>query len=344
MLTEAPADPGQPRPSAIPTSPLPRRSWKILAARVLRILVTAAIAVSIGFVVVELWSDVRSTLLSLQPGTLVASMGLALAGMSATVMAWHAVLRELDHDVPITESGRIYLVGQLGKYLPGSVWAIVLQMELALRAHIPRARSFAASLVLVGLSTTAAVIVGLAGLPALAAATSPLAWLTAGLVPIALVCASPPVLSRLVDLLLRVLRRPGIRHPFTWRGVATIIGWGMLAWFFLGAHMAMLVSGEADLTVAGSVEVVGTFALASTVGLFAFIAPSGLGVREAVIVAGLGPFVGTGSALALALASRLLLTVAEVVAAGGSALSARRALAASATLPTETAVPGTPAA
>ena len=72
-------------------------------------------------------------------------------------MAWQAVLREMDHSVSVADSGRIYLVGQLGKYLPGSIWAVVVQMELALRAGIPRARSFAASLVLIGLSTTAAV-------------------------------------------------------------------------------------------------------------------------------------------------------------------------------------------
>jgi hypothetical protein len=227
VLTEAPEGTVQTEPVEVPPSPRPRRGWKSLAVTALRVFVTVAIAASIGFAVAELWPDVRSTLVALQPGTVVASMALALAGMSATVMAWHAVLHELDHDVPITESGRIYLVGQLGKYLPGSVWAIVLQMELALRAHIPRARSFAASLVLIGLSTTAAVIVGLAGLPALAEATSPLVWLIAALVPIALVCASPPVLSKLVDLLLRLLRRPGIQHPFSWRGVATV-GWNRL--------------------------------------------------------------------------------------------------------------------
>lgn len=328
MSTEAPEGHVLTQTAESPTAPPIGRSKKSLAVTALRLLVTVAIAVSIGFAVAELWPDVRSTLQSLRPGTVLASMALAIAGMCATVMAWHAVLHELDHEVPVVESGRILLVGQLGKYLPGSLWAIVLQMELALRAHIPRARSFAASLVLIGLSTTAALTVGLMGLPALAAATTPYVWLIAALVPVSLVCASPPVLSRLVDLLLRLLRRPGIRHPFSYRGVLRVVGWCLLAWTFLGSHLAVLVAGQADLGTLGLVEVLGTYALASTAGVFAVVAPSGLGVREAVIVAGLGPFVSTGSALALALASRLLLTIAEVVAAGGAALSARRALAA----------------
>ena len=119
-----------------------------------------------------------------------------------------------------------------------------------------------------------------------------------------------------MDLLLRLLRRPGICHPFSWSGVATIIAWSVLAWSLLGAHLGLLMVGQVSLDVSGFVQIVGTFALASVAGLFAVVAPSGLGVREGVIVAGLSPFVGTGPALALALTSRLMLTIADVVAAG----------------------------
>ena len=60
-----------------------------------------------------------------------------------------------------------------------------------------------------------------------------------------------------------------------------------------------------------------------TAGLLAVASPSGLGVREAVLVAALSPFVGVGTALGVALASRLILTVADVLAAGAAAWSAR---------------------
>ena len=60
---------------------------------------------------------------------------------------------------------------------------------------------------------------------------------------------------------------------------------------------------------------VGVFAAGYILGLVAIFAPGGLGVRELVFVAILAPRVGSGGAVALAIGSRLLLTITEVVAA-----------------------------
>jgi uncharacterized membrane protein YbhN (UPF0104 family) len=76
-------------------------------------------------------------------------------------------------------------------------------------------------------------------------------------------------------------------------------------------------------------KLIGAFAVAMTVGLFAVFAPSGLGVREAVLVAALlpllGPGDGVGVALGIALASRMLFILADVVTAGLAALAGVRA-------------------
>ena len=63
-------------------------------------------------------------------------------------MEWiHLVGSKWDPSASERESFReVFLVGQLGKYVPGSIWAYVLQMELGKRYGIARARVFAASL------------------------------------------------------------------------------------------------------------------------------------------------------------------------------------------------------
>jgi len=45
----------------------------------------------------------------------------------------------------IALGSRIFFVGQLGKYLPGSLWALLVQMELSRKAGIPRSRGLAGS-------------------------------------------------------------------------------------------------------------------------------------------------------------------------------------------------------
>ncbi|WP_209307497.1 lysylphosphatidylglycerol synthase domain-containing protein [Geodermatophilus sp. DF01_2] len=301
----------------------PSRSHRALLLKTVRAALAIAIAASIVYAVIRLWPDVRDTLLSLNGWTIAASFAAALGAIAANVKAWQAVLRELDHEVATVEAGQIYLVGQLGKYLPGSVWAFVLQMELSLRAGIPRARSFAASLVLVGLSTTAALVLGLLGVPTLVEVGGAAVWGVAVLVPIALVCAIPPVLSRLVDLFLRILGRAGLGHRLRLRGLLRVLGWSALAWTLFGVHFYLLGIGAGSDLSPSLTNAIGSFALAMTAGLLAVASPSGLGVREAVLVASLSPFGGVGTALGVALASRLILTVADVLAAGTAAWSAR---------------------
>jgi uncharacterized membrane protein YbhN (UPF0104 family) len=301
----------------------PKRSTRALLIKAARMLLTAAIAASIVIAVVRLWPDVKDTLLALNVWTVAASFVVALAAIAANVKAWQAVLHELDHEVPTVAAGQIYLVGQLGKYLPGSVWAFVLQMELSLRAGIPRARSFAASLILVGLSTTAALVLGLFGIPTLVHVGGAAVWGAAALAPVALICAIPPVLSRLVDIFLRLLGRAGLGHKLRLPGLLRVMGWSALAWTLFGVHFWLLGAGVHGAGAPSLTTAIGAFALAMTAGLLAVASPSGLGVREAVHVAALSPFVGVGTALGVALASRLILTVADVLAAGAAAWSAR---------------------
>jgi hypothetical protein len=289
-----------------------------------RVAVPAAIAASIVYAVVRLWPDVRHTFATLDVWTLLGSFAVALAAIGANVKAWQAVLAELDHDVSTVAAGRIYLVGQLGKYLPGSVWAFVVQMELSLRAGIPRARGFAGSLILVGISTTAALVLGLLGLPILVQVGGSAVWAVAILAPLALLCAIPPVLSRLVDTFLRLLRKPRLNHRLRAVGLLRVGGWMALGWTLFGLHFWLLGVGVSGNHLPSLVDTIGAFALAMTAGMLAIASPSGLGIREAVLVASLSSFVGVGTALGVALASRLVLTAADVLAAGAAAWSARR--------------------
>ncbi|HEX6499590.1 MAG TPA: lysylphosphatidylglycerol synthase transmembrane domain-containing protein [Micromonosporaceae bacterium] len=300
-----------------------------------RLLVAAAIVAAVAWTTVNEWSQVRHTFSTLAWESVVLALLAAVAGIGAGMMSWRSALHDLGHEVPVLTAGRINLVGQLGKYVPGSVWAYVLQMELGRRAGLPRARAFLASVVSVGLGVTAGLVVGILGLPALFdAARGPDAstgrfalYVLVGLVPVALVCAHPRVLTRLVNLFLRVLRRQPLGHDLSWRGVLRTIGWAAVAYACFGLHLWLLANAQAAPGVGGIVRSVGAMALAMTVSVFAVVAPSGLGVREGILTAALTPYLGSpGLAFSVALVSRLIFTVADVIAAGGAALSGVRYL------------------
>ncbi|GGM05002.1 MULTISPECIES: lysylphosphatidylglycerol synthase transmembrane domain-containing protein [Micromonospora] len=314
-----------------------RRRWLNVAVRVV---VIVAIVAGMTWSVVDQWPQVRATWLGLAWSSVTLSVLAALLGMVANTMAWRAAVADLEHRVSVGAALRICLVGQLGKYIPGSVWAYVLQIELSRRAGLPRPRAFLASLIALGLGVTAALGLGVVGLPSLREAVGSdstyadsvrvALWIVAVLFPIALLCAVPRVLTALVQLALRLLRRPPLTHRLTWPGVLRVIGWSALGYSLFGVHLWLLANAQAAPGFEGLLRSVGAFAIAMTVGMFAFLSPSGLGVREAVLVAALAPFLldhgGVGAAMGIALASRLIFTIADVLAAGIAALSGLRQL------------------
>jgi glycosyltransferase 2 family protein len=291
----------------------PRRLERVVGP--LRIVVGAVLLALVLFAAVSSWDDVRSTLGRISLPVLLLSGALVLVGLAASTLTWRVAVRELGSPVRVDMASKIYLLGQLGKYVPGSVWALAMQMELATRAGVPRIRGMTASVVAIGVNVTTGLAVGLVLVPT---AISGGAWRTFSALAALVVCAivlSPPVLTRLVDLGLRLARRPQLERAVTWRGILAAAGWSLVSVASYGASLWVLVvavggsAGESlPLCVAG-------MALAMTVGFLVVVAPSGIGVREAVIVAALAPVLNRPDALAAALIARLLFTVVDLVAA-----------------------------
>ena len=88
-----------------------------------------------------------------------------------------------------------------------------------------------------------------------------------------------------------------------------------ISWGTYGASLWMLCRGLLPGAHLPLGTAVGAFTLGYTLGLLALFAPGGVGVRELVLIGLLAPFLGSGGAVALSVASRILLTVLEAAAA-----------------------------
>lgn len=299
-----------------------------LVRRLIAVLILAAI----GYAIVLQWNGapgkpgVRDALHTLAWPSVVLSLVAVFGGTVTSLLAWRALLADEGHAISRIAAGRIFLVGQLGKYLPGSVWSVVLQMELAKREGVPRARAFTTSLAWVGLSLSTALTVGLLGLPVLASAHHPELWWLLAALPLLVVASIPPVLTRLVNLVLRLLRKAPLPRPLTWSGVRVACAWLVGSWIFFGLHLWLLANALGAPGVGGLARCIGGFALAMAAGVLFLIAPSGAGVREVIVVAALAPVMPSAEAFGVAVVSRVLFIVADVVSAGAAALSGRRRL------------------
>jgi hypothetical protein len=254
-------------------------------------------------------------------GATAGSLVAVLAGLFASAMVWRALLTDLGSPLPLRTALHVFFLGQLGKYLPGSVFAIAAQMELGRDQGVPRNRVGTASLLFMGVLTATGLLVAAVALPF----TSPDAlrhyfWVLVVL-PLGLVCLAPTVLTRLVARMLRLLRRDPLDRPLSWQGIGTSIAWALAMWAAYGAHLLLLVLPQ-HRTGSDNVPLLslGGYALAWTVGFLVLLVPAGAAIREAVLVVSFAPVLERPAALAVALVSRGVMTFGDLIWGGAGAL------------------------
>ena len=103
-----------------------------------------------------------------------------------------------------------------------------------------------------------------------------------------------------------------MRPAYVRRGTLLELG----SWLIGGLHLWLIVRVLGDASPASVPLCVGAFALATEAGAVAMIAPDGLGVREAVLMAALSRVLPLPQAAAAVLASRVCCTVAEILGSG----------------------------
>ncbi|WP_116949981.1 lysylphosphatidylglycerol synthase domain-containing protein [Jiangella endophytica] len=295
---------------------LTRQPW------VRRVFLALALSAAV-WAVAGRWDEVRAAWSALPPLTVLAAFAVALAYVLATMASWRAVLTDLGSAVPLGPAARMFLLSQLGKYLPGGVWNLVAAAEIGADLRIPRRRSVTVMAVALLVSIVTGLLVAavavLAG-PSDVRDTYGVALLA---LPLLAALLAPPVLNRLLGFLLRRLGRAPLEHPLSAAGVARASAWALLAWLLAGLHVHLLVTAlGADASLATAALATGAYALAWTVGFLVVVVPAGVGVREAVLGLVLAGQLSGGAVVIAVLASRLLLTVADL--ALGLAAARRR--------------------
>lgn len=252
----------------------------------------------------EIWR----ALLATHPLAVVVAAGLVVVGLLVTSVAWLRLLAGFGYTLPGHDGRAVFFAGQLGKYIPGSVWSIGAHAELARAHEVPRRVTVSTSLSFLGLNLATAGLV-VAGARALGAWETRWPWWTAAL--IAIVCGAlltPPVVNRAATLV------SGRERPLRlgWADVALLVALMVVTWtLYAGVVVAIVPHPDLHLLPLAA----GAFALAYGVGVLVVVAPAGVGAREATLIALLGPVTGVANATVIALLTRVLHTGGDLLLA-----------------------------
>jgi uncharacterized membrane protein YbhN (UPF0104 family) len=151
-------------------------------------------------------------------------------------------------------------------------------------------------------------------------------WLVLVL-PVLVVALAPPVLNRAMALALRLARRPPMPAPLSLGGILRVAGWAIVSWLCYGVHVYLLARQlGADGGALLLLQCTGAFAAAFASGPLLLIVPAGAGVREAALLLLLGSTVTAPVAAVIAVVSRPLFIVGDLVWSGVAVAAARRAV------------------
>ncbi|MET0052956.1 MAG: lysylphosphatidylglycerol synthase domain-containing protein [Candidatus Thiodiazotropha sp.] len=243
-------------------------------------------------------------------GTLALAFAAILLAKLLLAEVMRRALARFGIHFPYPDCFRMYNLTQLGKYIPGSVWQflgrIALYRERGLNNRTIKDTllletfwvvfsAFAIGLLLVLIMQRTLIGSLLSQLPDYL--THPATLVGTGLI--------------LLSLLI-LWRKPLWVYARAYRFDTEILFVAVLIWLCLGFSFWITLLPILDAQPA-FLYIVGLYALSYAVGFVVPFAPAGIGIREAVLVTGLLPFLDTGSAVVLATLNRLGYILAEIL-------------------------------
>ena len=252
------------------------------------------------------------------------SFVLGVISVGLTYPVWREVLLGLGVDMPWRIGAQVFFASQLGKYLPGSVWPVLIQMEAGRARGASRRTMLAANLITIVLSCAVGLVVACVLLPFSDSHALKRYWWLLLALPLLIALLHPRAVPKVLDFAFSLLRRPPLDQRLRVRDSLRASAWSLASFVALGLHVAILgvaIGGGASTVLLS----IGGMALAVCAGVLFIPAPAGAGVRDVVLTLVLSATLTTGQALAVVVASRAILIVVDLALAGVAAAARRHA-------------------
>jgi uncharacterized membrane protein YbhN (UPF0104 family) len=267
------------------------------------------------------WEKVRE--LSLAPGPLVgAGIVLLVLSVVSTGWLWGGLLNFLIRDTAVrvsaAEAVRVHLISWLMKYIPGQAGSFLTKMSWARRKGI--AKSTVASsflyenilLIFASVLPTVPIVAWVVG-EKLFQNLSVMAPLILVVAPLLFVLNTKLFYGSINRGLNKIGRAPIPENLF----IAPRSFFNFQAQFLLprvlnGAGFVCIAASLLEVTPGMYVPLAAMYVFAGIIGFLAILVPSGLGVREAVLVLLLSAYFPTEQAAAVAIAARFYATIADL--------------------------------
>jgi len=261
------------------------------------------------------WDEAAARLASLDVGWALVAIATIIVLLTYVLLidTWRRTLAAWSAALPFGAAARIWFVSNLGKYIPGKIWSIAAMGVMA-RENAVSPVAAAGSSILIQLVTIASGI-GVVLVTGARAIEQPVLAVVVASVVLASIAATPVILPAVVRWAAGMVGREVVVPPLPARIVWEAFFRATLSWVAYGIAFQLFVRAVLGEAAGAVTSYIAVYAASYIIGFLALFAPGGAVVRESAMVAGmlrLGLAV-EADALAVAIASRLWLTVVELL-------------------------------
>jgi len=296
---------------------------KRLARTAIGVVVVAVVAYFFWKSLSKNWASLTESGLSLGWWAAIAVVLFVIA-VAISGWLWGRIVAELQ-GAPLasSEAIRVHYASWLLKYVPGQAGFVLNKVAWGKSRGISRllvllSVVYENAFLLLGSTVPMLAILLLAQVGRSASGPSSTVWFAiAAVIPLAAV-THPALFRRAVNALgRRVLKRDVPAEYFLPTRAALGYQLAFLAPRVVnGVAIAIIAAALADAPADSWVPLGAAYAIAGAVGILAVFVPSGLGVRESVFVLFATPYLSVEQAIIVALAARVLTTIADAGIAG----------------------------
>lgn len=282
--------------------------------RVVKALFLAAVAYFLVAYFVKNWNDIRELDIHILWGPFLLSMLFYFIYKLTLASLWHYITVQTNCSIKFGRAISAYLYSILGKYIPGKVFMLAARLPAYAEAGVPLRKPTVCFFI-----ENICTLLGAAFLFLISLFFFPndllkeYMWAAVLFIVAFFVFIHPTIMNFFLKWIGKLIKKDDMEIPMTYPQMLKVVLLFVANWFIVGVGFYMLICSVYPIPLSQMLYVGGIFGLSAIIGILSLFAPSGIGVREGVLIAGLLLIMPEEYAVIISIVSRLWVTVAELV-------------------------------
>lgn len=260
------------------------------------------------------WDDFSEKIMNVNIGVFIVSMLFYFVYKITLASLFHYITVINDCSIRYDKAICAYLFSILGKYIPGKVFMLAARLTYYKEEDAPISKvtvCFFIENVCTLLGAAMLFIVSLFFFPN--ELLENYKWITILLIVAFFVCIHPKIINWVLKLIGKIFKK-NLEIPMKYSQMLKVVLMFIGNWLIVGMGFFILTKSiYPAVEWSQMLYCAGIYGVSAIMGILAIFAPSGLGVREGIILAGLMLIMPESDAMVVSVVSRLWQTIAELI-------------------------------